>query len=83
MTFEDVFKKIPRNYEYAQMLGRRAFWMKKSLFCDYSAKLSAQGLIQDLQKAENKGAKIAEKIYLKGLDNFLFEGFKYEFIGFA
>lgn len=70
------------NYEWAQMLGTHAIWIKKSVFADFSIKISANKLLDDL-RGSKKGKKIASQIYFEGLDRFVCRGFKYEFLGFA
>ncbi len=70
------------NYEYQQMLGAHAIWTKSSVFADFSIKISANKLLDDL-KGSQRGKKLASKIYLEGLDRFVCRGFKYEFLGFV
>ena len=70
------------NYEYQQRLGAHAIWTKSSVFADFSIKISANKLLDDL-KGSQRGKKLASKIYLEGLDRFVCRGFKYEFLGFV
>lgn len=69
------------NYEYAQMLGEHALWLKSSIFTDFKIKIPSHKILEDL-KNNSRGKKIAAKIYLEGLEKFVCRGFKYEFMGF-
>lgn len=79
MTFKTPVKT---NYEYTQMLGNHALWIKRSVFADFSIKISANKLLDDLRLSK-KGEKLAAAVYFEGLDKFVCRGFKYEFLGFA
>ncbi len=70
------------NYEFQQMLGMHAIWTKSSVFTDFSIKISANKLLDDL-RLSTRGKKLAAKIYCEGLDKFVCRGFKYEFLGFV
>ncbi len=70
------------NYEYAQMLGEHAIWIKSSMFADFKIKIPSHKLLEDLKKS-TRGKKLASKIYFEGLDKFTSRGFKYEFLGFV
>ena len=77
-----TFNSNEINYEYQQMLGAHAIWTKSSVFADFSIKISANKLLDDL-KGSTRGKKLALKIYHDGLDMFVCRGFKYEFLGFV
>ena len=79
MTFSE---ENSTNYEYEQMLGVHAIWQKSTIFADFSIKISANKLLDDL-RGSARGKKLASKIYFEGLDRFICRGFKYEFLGFA
>ena len=46
MTFSE---ENSTNYEYEQMLGVHAIWQKSSIFADFSIKISANKLLDDLR----------------------------------
>ncbi len=69
------------NYEYSQMLGKHAIWIKSSVFTNFKIEIPAHKLLEDL-KNTTRGRKITTKIYSDGLDRFICRGFKYEFLGF-
>ena len=69
------------NFEYEQMLKERAIWVKSSLNTNFKIKIRSNKLLEDL-KNSMRGKKLASKIYLEGLDRFVYCGFKYEFLGF-
>lgn len=77
-----TFKTKETNYEYAQMLGKHAQWIKSSMFAKFSIKINANKLLNDLRESK-KGEKLAASVYFEGLDKFVCRGFKYEFLGFA
>ena len=79
MTFSE---ENSTNYECKQMLGVHPVWQKSSIFADFSIKISANKLLDEL-RGSSRGQKLASKIYFEGLDRFICRGFKYEFLGFA
>ena len=69
------------NFEYEQMLKERAIWIKSSLHTNFKIKIRSNKLLEDL-KCSLRGKKLASKIYLEGLDRFVYCAFKYEFLPF-
>lgn len=76
------FLNTKTNYEFEQMLGKRAVWQKRALYCNFKTNLSSKRLLDELL-TDKKGEKILSQIYLFGLDSFVFGGFRYDFLGFV